>query len=203
MGNELKRSPLVALLLGSNLQFTNLLRFIFFVIGLSLGVTISVYYRSFFSFNLQELFPSPPPRMPELPLPPQPRIQPSLSGSAAAYSQQILMHSMEDEELFWRASMVPKRKKFEGEHVPKIAFMFLTKGPLHLYPLWEMFFKGHQGLFTIYVHTHPLSNWTLPVDSVFYRTRIPSKASSHSYSSPRETFVLWHAIKYNFHIQEK
>ncbi|XP_028800176.1 glycosyltransferase BC10-like [Neltuma alba] len=68
-----------------------------------------------------------------------------------------------------------KRKKFQGEHAPKIAFMFLTKGPLHLSPLWETFFQGHQGLYTIYVHTHPLFNWTVPVDSVFYRTRIPSK----------------------------
>ncbi|XP_054786881.1 glycosyltransferase BC10-like [Prosopis cineraria] len=172
MGNELKHSPFVAQLLGSKLPFTYLLRFLFFVIGLSLGVTISVYFKSF-SFSLKELFPSSPPGLPELP-PPQPWIQPSLNGSGS-YTQQPLMHNMDDEELFWRALMVPKRKKFQGEHVPKIAFMFLTKGPLHLAPLWEMFFKGHQGLYTIYVHTHPLFNWTVPVDSVFYRTRIPSK----------------------------
>ncbi|XP_028792948.1 glycosyltransferase BC10-like [Neltuma alba] len=173
MGNELKNPPLVAQLLGSKLTFIHLLRFFFFVIGLSLGVTVSVYYKSF-SFNLQELCLSSPPRLLEPP-PPQPWIQPSVSGSAL-YTQQPLMHSMDDEELFWRALMVPRRKKFQGEHAPKIAFMFLTKGPLHLSPLWETFFQGHQGLYTIYVHTHPLFNWTVPVDSVFYRTRIPSKA---------------------------
>ncbi|KAK4280789.1 hypothetical protein QN277_012365 [Acacia crassicarpa] len=171
MENELKHSPLVAQLLGSKLLSTHLLRSLFFVIGLSLGVTISVYYKSF-SFNyLQVILPPSPP----MPPPPRPWIQPSLSGSASSYTQQPLMHNMNDEELFLRASMVPKRKKFDGEHVPKVAFMFLTKGPLHLSLMWEMFFKGHQGLYTIYVHTHPLFNWTVPVNSVFYRTRIPSK----------------------------
>ncbi|KAJ1380851.1 Glycosyl transferase, family 14 [Sesbania bispinosa] len=82
---------------------------------------------------------------------------------------------MDDEELFWKALMVPKRNKFPGEHVPKIAFMFLTKGPIPLAPLWEMFFKGHAGLYTIYVHTHPSYNWLVAEDSVFYGRIIPSK----------------------------
>ncbi|KAL0323780.1 UNVERIFIED_CONTAM: hypothetical protein Scaly_2345100 [Sesamum calycinum] len=48
-----------------------------------------------------------------------------------------LMHKMSDEELFWRASFVPRVKKYPFQRVPKIAFMFLTKGPLPLAPLWE------------------------------------------------------------------
>ncbi|XP_042396216.1 glycosyltransferase BC10-like [Zingiber officinale] len=36
---------------------------------------------------------------------------------------------------------------------PKIAFMFLTPGPLPLERLWEKFFQGHQGRFSIYVHS--------------------------------------------------
>ncbi|KAL6659061.1 hypothetical protein ACP70R_003101 [Stipagrostis hirtigluma subsp. patula] len=35
---------------------------------------------------------------------------------------------------------------------PKIAFMFLTPGQLPFEKLWELFFKGHEGRYTIYVH---------------------------------------------------
>ncbi|KAI7724800.1 hypothetical protein M8C21_031225, partial [Ambrosia artemisiifolia] len=48
-----------------------------------------------------------------------------------------LMHTMSDKELFWRASFVPQVKKYPFARVPKIAFMFLTKGPLPLAPIWE------------------------------------------------------------------
>lgn len=34
----------------------------------------------------------------------------------------------------------------------KIAFMFLTPGTLPFERLWEMFFEGHEGRYTIYVH---------------------------------------------------
>ncbi|XP_022951968.1 uncharacterized protein LOC111454695 [Cucurbita moschata] len=35
---------------------------------------------------------------------------------------------------------------------PKIAFMFLTPGPLPFEKLWHKFFDGHDGRFSIYVH---------------------------------------------------
>ena len=83
---------------------------------------------------------------------------------------------MDDEELFWRASMVPRIREFRPfDYVPKIAFMFLTKGPIPLAPLWEKFFKGHEGRYTIYIHPHPSYNDSVPVSSVFYGRRIPSK----------------------------
>ncbi|KAF7819892.1 AP-3 complex subunit delta [Senna tora] len=75
----------------NNLPLTHLLRFLFFVIGLSLGVTISVYFKTFlFSFSLQggglvfhnSSSPRPPPSLP----PPPAWIQPSPNGSAASYS---------------------------------------------------------------------------------------------------------------------
>ncbi|KAF2308735.1 hypothetical protein GH714_014871 [Hevea brasiliensis] len=61
-----------------------------------------------------------------------------------------LMHNMEDDELFGRASMAPRIQSVPQELVPKpkVAFMFLTKGPLPLAALWEKFFKGHEGLYT-------------------------------------------------------
>ncbi|XP_071735620.1 glycosyltransferase BC10-like [Rutidosis leptorrhynchoides] len=87
-----------------------------------------------------------------------------------------LMHDMTDEELIWRASMVPKVKEYPFDRKPTVAFMFLTRGPVVLSPLWDQFFKGYEGLFTIYVHSsNSSSNVTEPEDSVFYGRRIPSK----------------------------
>ncbi|KAG9157302.1 hypothetical protein Leryth_004956 [Lithospermum erythrorhizon] len=86
-----------------------------------------------------------------------------------------LMHNMTDEELFWRASMVPQIKKYPFRRVPKIAFMFLTKGPLPLAPLWERFFKGNEGLYSIYIHPLPSYQTEFPSSSVFYKRRIPSQ----------------------------
>ncbi|XP_023000362.1 uncharacterized protein LOC111494618 isoform X1 [Cucurbita maxima] len=86
-----------------------------------------------------------------------------------------LLHTMNDAELLWRASFVPRVKKYPFKRVRKIAFMFLTKGPLPLSPLWERFFKGHQELYSIYIHSLPFYVADFPPSSVFYRRRIPSK----------------------------
>ncbi|KAM3328442.1 hypothetical protein P3S68_033134 [Capsicum galapagoense] len=84
-------------------------------------------------------------------------------------------HSMNDEELMWRASMVPQIE-YPFNRIPRVAFLFLTRGRLPLAPLWEMFFKGHEGLFSIYLHTSPDFNYEPPPSSVFYQRRIPSQA---------------------------
>lgn len=86
-----------------------------------------------------------------------------------------LLHTMTDKELLWRASLVPRIKKYPFERTPKIAFMFLTKGPLPLSPLWERFFKGHEGFYSIYVHSLPSFRDNFPSSSVFYRRQIPSQ----------------------------
>ncbi|KAE9586060.1 putative glycosyl transferase, family 14 [Lupinus albus] len=89
----------------------------------------------------------------------------------------IAMHDMSEEELLWRASMVPKIQKTPFKQTPKVAFMFLTKGAVLLAPLWEKFFKGHEGLYSIYVHSQPSFTETLPQTSIFHGRRIPSKVS--------------------------
>ncbi|CAN4124838.1 unnamed protein product [Withania somnifera] len=48
-------------------------------------------------------------------------------------------HSMSDEELMWRASMVPQIQKYPFTRIPRVAFLFLTRGRLPLAPLWEIF----------------------------------------------------------------
>ncbi|KAM7255728.1 hypothetical protein ACFE04_008626 [Oxalis oulophora] len=86
-----------------------------------------------------------------------------------------LWHTMNDTELFWRASFVPRKREYPFDRVPKIAFMFLTKGPLPLAPLWEKFFQGNEGRFSIYIHPHPSYVGKYPDTSVFYNRQIPSQ----------------------------
>lgn len=86
-----------------------------------------------------------------------------------------LMHSMNDEELFWRASFAPRIKNYPFERVPKVALMFLTKGPLPLAPLWERFLKGHEELFSIYIHSLPSFKPNFTHTSVFHGRQIPSQ----------------------------
>ncbi|KAG8381830.1 hypothetical protein BUALT_Bualt05G0013600 [Buddleja alternifolia] len=92
-------------------------------------------------------------------------------------SQSNVMHNLSDNELFWRASSVPRIKRYPFKRVPKIAFMFLTKGPLPLSPLWERFFKGGDGRYSIYVHSLPSFRDDFSPSSVFYKRQIPSKVS--------------------------
>ncbi|CAI5484846.1 unnamed protein product [Closterium sp. Yama58-4] len=41
----------------------------------------------------------------------------------------------------------------EASATEKLAFLFLTRGPLPLAPLWDRFFQGHEGRYSVYVHT--------------------------------------------------
>lgn len=183
--NELKHSPS---------HSSQIFHFLFLLIGFSLGMAISLNLKSFSSSNIQlptySSFPPPPPPMQLPPSPsPSPLVPPppsaSIDGFFEGNVEPPLMHRMSDEEVVWRASMVPLIKKFPYERVPKIAFMFLIKGALPLAPLWEMFFKGYENLFSIYVHTHPLYNVSssLPPHSVFYGRRIPSQVTSYFFFS--------------------
>ncbi|XP_010265065.1 PREDICTED: uncharacterized protein LOC104602904 [Nelumbo nucifera] len=185
----------IAKLFNAQLNLITLLNlFIFFTLGLALGVIVNSYLKNF-SFNFQithfsiSSSSSPPLAPPPPPLLPPP--QPSLSVSSSVHQQEsnktdriglkeylkppTVMHDMNDDELLWRASMVPRIHEFPYKRVPKVAFMFLTRGRLALAPLWEKFFKGHEGLYSIYVHSSPSFNDTEPESPVFQGRRIPSK----------------------------
>ncbi|KAI3818280.1 hypothetical protein L1987_12084 [Smallanthus sonchifolius] len=82
-----------------------------------------------------------------------------------------LWHSLSNNELMEKVARVPR--VIEGPW--KVAFMFLTRGHLPLGSLWEKFFKGHEDLFSIYLHTFPDFNYEPPNSSMFYKRRIPSK----------------------------
>ncbi|KAI3755065.1 hypothetical protein L1987_54858 [Smallanthus sonchifolius] len=85
-------------------------------------------------------------------------------------------HGMRDKELFWRASLVPDKREYPFERVPKVAFMFLTRGPLPFLMFWERFFRGQDGnKYSIYVHSNPGVPLSFPNSSVFYQRQIPSQ----------------------------
>ncbi|KDP20145.1 hypothetical protein JCGZ_05914 [Jatropha curcas] len=171
--------------------------FIYFLaLGCSLGFVLTVsFYLKNISFNCQfnqisiesQITISPPPPTISLFLPISNKatagIVPedetvSLTGLISNQTiprTDYVLHNMADKELLWRASMVARVSEFPFKLTPKVAFLFLTKGSLPLAPLWELFFKGHEGLYSIYVHYSPSFNGTVPVDSVFYGRRIPSK----------------------------
>lgn len=87
-----------------------------------------------------------------------------------------LTHRMSDEELFWRASLEPVRVVYPYFRMPKVAFMFLTRGPLPFLPLWERFFEGQiEELYSIYVHALPGYELNVTNASAFYRRQIPSQ----------------------------
>ncbi|KAK6921202.1 Glycosyl transferase, family 14 [Dillenia turbinata] len=177
MGIDQPKPPQLARPLNSNI-LNHVFHFLLFLIGFSLGVTSSFLYLRSLSFNFQAtilsaLPPSPPEPLLQQTLPPlpppsalslPPPLPPLLPLNDTISS--LLMHKMDDDELFWRASMVPTIPIYPFERVPKVAFMFLTKGPLPLSPLWEKFYKGNEGLYSIYVHTHPSFTMSVPADSV-------------------------------------
>ncbi|KAF0920253.1 hypothetical protein E2562_034103 [Oryza meyeriana var. granulata] len=100
-------------------------------------------------------------------------------GLTAFLAPSGVMHTMTDEELLWRASMAPKVSHTPYSFVPKVAFLFLVRNQLPLRPLWEKFFAGHKHeLYSIYVHSYPPFAASLPTDSVFYGSMIPSQKTS-------------------------
>ncbi|CAN8311952.1 unnamed protein product, partial [Cochlearia groenlandica] len=103
---------------------------------------------------------------------------------------------VEEEGLMWRAARAPRDAVINSTHDPKVAFMFLTRWNLPLSPLWEMFFKGHERFYSIYVHTSPEFTEESPESSVFYKKRIPSKSVEWGKSSmmDAEKRLLSHAL---------
>ncbi|KAJ1270470.1 hypothetical protein BS78_06G054400 [Paspalum vaginatum] len=166
-----------------------------FSLGFLLGMTSNAKFPNFYLNFLPPLAsarmpsPSPPPPVssppppplepPPSPPPPPPtttslqNTQVGLMGSRALSG--VTRNNMTDEELLWWASMAPKVRSTPYHSVAKVGFLFLVRGDLPLRPLWEKFFAGHEGLYSIYVHTDPSYSGSPPEDSVFYGRMIPSQ----------------------------
>ncbi|KAI7986231.1 Glycosyltransferase BC10 [Camellia lanceoleosa] len=201
--NDKEKRPFITNLrfFNAHMYLHSLIRhLLFFSFGLVIGISVSFYLKDLpITFLRQQLAvetlfqPLPPqdflpqPQTPhEILTQTQPIIEPNHENHPIPakkttrigikdFIKPHAMHDMEDEELLWRASMVPHVHQFPFRRVRKIAFMFLTRGYLPLAPLWERFFEGNENLFSIYVHALPSFNGTVSSESVFQGRRIPSK----------------------------
>ncbi|XP_020595210.1 uncharacterized protein LOC110035319 [Phalaenopsis equestris] len=63
---------------------------------------------------------------------------------------------------------------------PKIAFMFLINSDIAFAPVWELFFRGHERLFNIYVHADPLAELVLPPTKSFRGRFIRAKSTQRA-----------------------
>lgn len=179
MANEQQqlRFDSVSKFVKTHLQLYHIYRFLFIVIGLSAGqVVVGLYLKKYPITVPASHFSAYAPIAFSTLLPFS-----STNGSTPYYTilsrkeQRFIDHNMTDEELLQMAVKV--RRSVSKQYVPKVAFMFLTKGPLPFAPLWEKFFKDHEGLYSVYLHSHPSYEETFPENSVFYGRRIPSQVS--------------------------
>ncbi|KAJ8445607.1 hypothetical protein Cgig2_018548 [Carnegiea gigantea] len=135
-------------------------------LALSFGITLGLYSERFSLNPLQTL------RTVTIagalpPLPPVRGLTPLPSSHVrAAKETQALPRKV--------ATVAAKMKKLPEKK--KIAFMFLARGSLPFAPFWEEFFKGHHGLYSIYVHADPSFNSSSELDTGVFRGRkIPSQ----------------------------
>ena len=158
----------------------NLLNLLFYFLlfggGLTLGMVLSFYMKDLsfslqlaqFSFSTSTSASNPHNLMPNVKaVQPNESHRPPRIGLKEYLKPPEVFHDMDEVELLWRASMSPRISEYPFPRVPKVAFLFLVKGPILLAPLWEKFFKGHQGLYSIYVHSNPSYNGSHPGNSSF------------------------------------
>lgn len=88
------------------------------------------------------------------------------------------------DQLMALAAAAPRAARVAPGGAPKVAFLFLAKWDLPMAPLWERFFEGHRGLYSVYVHTDPAFNASAAAPdsgSAFHRRHIPSKVRTRVY----------------------
>ncbi|XP_048495005.1 glycosyltransferase BC10 isoform X2 [Beta vulgaris subsp. vulgaris] len=77
----------------------------------------------------------------------------SSRGCLNSEEESASTRELTDDEIY---SRVVVREILKAPHVesrnPKIAFMFLTPGTLPFERLWDKFFQGHEGRFSVFVH---------------------------------------------------
>ncbi|CAL4957957.1 unnamed protein product [Urochloa decumbens] len=148
-------------------KLLSVLPMLLFSLGFVLGMTYNSKFPNFYLPFVAPLLSPPPPPPPPTPSPPPPLPPPPPPppSSTAANPQAGLVRFLEPSTV----------QSSPYHHVPKVAFVFLARGDLPLRPLWEKFFAGHEGLYSIYVHTDPSCTGSPPEDSVFYGRMIPSQ----------------------------
>lgn len=143
---------------------------VIFMAGVVLGLSVSAHFTRYFNTHSELFFPKTMYAA---------NCDKECLSMERFASPRHLMHSMTDEELFWKASLVPKKEEYPFDRVPKVAFMFMTRGPLPFSPLWDRFFKGHEELYSVYVHSLPDYKLNVSKDSAFFGRQIPSEVYHH------------------------
>lgn len=155
-----------------------------FVVGVVIGVTSSSHVDRYFQlqgeqFNGKQAETPEPHRnnVTAIPCPILPKCEKEDCLSMESFlAPKNLSHLLTDKELFWRASLRPLKAEYPYPRKPKVAFMFLTRGPLPFLPLWERFFNGQsKTMYSIYVHALPDFELDVPNTSAFYKRQIPSQ----------------------------
>ncbi|KQJ96395.1 uncharacterized protein LOC104584106 [Brachypodium distachyon] len=174
-------------------------RFLLFSVAFALGMASNFLLRSLPNsatptttvIQLADTVPSAPP-------PPPPRAKKEdqqlgkEEGGGGGAGRVVMLHNMTDDELLLRASMTTASPRIKGISAlqalgaPKVAFMFLVRGDLPLAPLWERFFEGHRGMYSVYVHPDPSYAGSPEKGSSFYGRRVPSKEARWGKSSIAE-----------------
>ncbi|GJP38360.1 hypothetical protein CLOM_g22807 [Closterium sp. NIES-68] len=68
------------------------------------------------------------------------------------------------------------RPKGNGqEEEDRVAFLFLTRGPMPLSRLWERYLRGHERRYSIYVHAAPGFQYPLDSSPVFFAREVASE----------------------------
>ncbi|MED6149255.1 hypothetical protein PIB30_060651 [Stylosanthes scabra] len=172
MRNSNSQTPLlnsVPKVLGVPLQQGRFLSSVFFLsIGVTIGILSSYYYVKNGIPSLQFLRSSLTQSQPQ-------SSSFVLSPGPANYNSSYVWHNMNDKELLRAASKAIRNETYLAHHVPKVAFLFLVRGPVLLAPLWQKFFEDNEGKYSIYVHSNPSYDSSIPESSVFRGRRIPSK----------------------------
>ncbi|OEL23106.1 hypothetical protein BAE44_0015876 [Dichanthelium oligosanthes] len=120
---------------------------------------------------------------------------PPAAGASRGGGNSSIGVDADDEELMARAASAPR--EVPAGAASKVAFLFLVRGDLPMAPLWEKFFHGHRGRYSVYLHTDPAFNGSEPSEtSAFYRRRIPSKEVKWGHVSmvEAERRLLAHAL---------
>ena len=89
--------------------------------------------------------------------------------SRLSFADRALFRSVQDRRAEWNAEA-------QSVAIPKLAFLVLTRGPMPLEPLWERFFSGAHGKFSIYVHVAPGFNGLDTSSRLFGSALIRSEA---------------------------
>jgi len=101
---------------------------------------------------------------------------PLQEGGGGGKEEEEALLCPEDKELFARAAATGPASSTP----PRVAFLFLVRGPLPLAPLWAKFFEGrNQDQFSVYLHTEEGFQYSdKDTPEVFRGRQIPSKVST-------------------------